>query len=70
MLGSDACARVLAAVDGHWRGEQTLARTTGLARAELRRCLADALRRGDVETPRGAYAGQLWRRAAPVPSPT
>lgn len=69
MLRADACERVLAATDEHWRGGETLARTTGLTPGEVRRCLSEALGRGEVETPRGAYAGQLWRRAQPASPP-
>ncbi len=61
----DGCARVLAAIDEHWRGDESLGRSLGTTAAHVRRCLSAALARGEVQTPRGAYAGRLWRRARP-----
>ncbi len=64
MAGDADCEGLLARLDEHWRGESSLARATGLSAAAVRRCLGAALRRGEVETPRGAYRDRLWRRAA------
>ena len=67
MAASAECDRVLAQVDDHWRGAGTLGRLSGAAPAAVRRCLEEALARGEVATPRGVYAGVLWRRP-PAPA--
>lgn len=62
MDGSDGCDAVLAGIGPHWMTEAALARSTGVERQAMLRCLEAAVAAGTVETPRGAYRNTMWRR--------
>ena len=59
---SAPCARVMALIGSHWMTEAALVHAAGTSAESVRRCLAEAMADGTLETPRGVYRNTMWRR--------